>query len=49
MQRSSPSLLLAACTLAACSGTQAPPPDTCGNVPASALVDRRGPRIPTTA
>src|SRR6187455_188528 len=40
MQRPSPSLLLAAvCTLAACSGTQQPHPDTCSNVPASALVD----------
>ena len=39
MQRLSPSLLLATvCTLAACSGTQAPPPDTCSGVPASALV-----------
>src|SRR5687767_14519562 len=37
MQRLSPSLVLAACTLAACSGAQ-PPPDSCGNVPAAALV-----------
>ena len=38
MQRTTPSLLLAACTLAACSGTQPPPPDSCSNVPATALV-----------
>jgi glucose/arabinose dehydrogenase len=38
MQRPSPRLALAAvCALAACSGTQAPPPDSCSNVPASAL------------
>jgi glucose/arabinose dehydrogenase len=39
MQRPSPSLkLAAACVLAACSGTQAPPPDSCGAVPAAAVV-----------
>jgi glucose/arabinose dehydrogenase len=38
MQRPTPSPLLLVCLLAACSGKDSPPPDSCGAVPATALV-----------